>query len=293
MRPSLVVGLALAVAVLGSAQAARAQLLERASSAVRDEPQQSRDDRNDDRDDDRGSSSSSNDDEGQLRRGSRTVRGSGSDWSRPRSSGVSVWGSGRPYFRATPAYSGSGDVSGGKLTTSPASDGLARTTSRIALEGGFVYPAERVSVGRIGASLRVQTTFGLEIAARYSIFMEPRPSGTDSLVLGRIGLDWRIITEEVMQFRVGAAIRHFQDRFGGLFGADVEAGLDFFPIEPLILSFEANIGFVESSMLIQARGSIGFLVDAFEIYLGYNYEGIFGSQNVDLGGPMLGLRFWL
>lgn len=290
MHPSLVVGLALAVTVLGSTQAARAQLLERASSAVRDEPQQSRDDRDDDRDDDQGSSS--NDDEGQLRRGSRTVRGSGSDGSRPRSSGVSVWGAGRPYYRASvaPTYSGG---EGEKVTTAPASDGLARTTTRIALEGGFVYPADPISVGRVGASFRFQTTFGLEIAARYSIFVEPRPAGTDSLVLGRIGLDWRIITEEVMQFRVGAAVRHFQDRFGGLFGADLEAGLDFFPVDPLILSFEANIGFVDSAMVVQARGAIGLLVDVFEIYLGYNYEGIFGSQNVDLGGPMLGLRFWM
>lgn len=170
---------------------------------------------------------------------------------------------------------------------------LAHTTTRVALDGGFVYPAERISAGRLGASFRVQTTFGLEIAARYSIFIEPLSGRTESLALGRIGLDWRIITAEVMQFRVGAALRHFHDRTGALFGADIEVGLDFFPVEPLILSFEANVGLLGNALLLQARGSVGLLVSVFEIYLGYNYEGIFGSQNVDLGGPMLGMRFWM
>ena len=166
-------------------------------------------------------------------------------------------------------------------------------TTRIALDGGFVYPAERISVGRIGASLRIQLPVGLEIVARYGIFVEPRPGRTDSLALGRIGLDWRLVTEDFMQFRLGAALRHFHDRDGDLFGGDIEAGLDFFPIEPLILTFEANVGFLGNALLVQARGSIGFLVSIFEVYVGYDYQGIFGSQNVDLGGPMLGLRFWM
>lgn len=278
-RPSLLVGFAFALGFLGP-EVARAQLLDRASSAVRDEPQQSRDD--DNHHDDNGSS---NNDDGQLNRTSQTVRGSGSYEPRGRPSSPSVWGSNSPYYAEPTTY---------YTAQHPLPrDGLAHTTTRIALDGGFIYPAERISVGRLGASFRVQTTFGLEIAARYSIFIEPLPGRTDSLALGRIGLDWRVITEEVMQFRVGAAVRHFHDRTGGLFGADFEVGLDFFPVEPLILSFEANVGFLGNALLVQARGSIGFLVNVFEIYLGYNYEGIFGSQNVDLGGPMLGLRFWM
>lgn len=277
-HPSLLFGLALALSSLTLSSLptrAHGQLLERASSGVRDEPR--RDDRRDD------SSGSSNESSGQLGRASRTARGSGSRSSEP----SATWGSASPYYHAYPsAYVASPEAP-------PPPGGLARTTTRVALDGGFVHPAERISVGRIGASLRVQTTFGLEIAARYSIFVEPLVGRTDSLALGRIGLDWRIITEEVMQFRLGAALRHFHDRTGALFGADIEAGLDFFPIEPLILTFEANVGFLGNALLVQARGSVGLLVSVFEIYLGYNYEGIFGAQNVDLGGPMLGLRFWM
>ena len=146
---------------------------------------------------------------------------------------------------------------------------------------------------RVGVSMRMQFPIGLEIGARYSIFVEPRAGSTDSLALGRIAIDWRVVTEELVQFRLGAALRHFHDRAGGLFGADVEAGLDLFPVDPLILSFEANVGFVENALVVQARGSVGFLLGIVEIMLGWNYEGLFGTQNVDLGGPMLGLRFWL
>lgn len=279
----------LAALILLVAAPAQAQLLERASSAVRDEPSENNDSSDsDDSNDSSNDDSSSDRDDGRLRRASRTVRG---DRERdydpaPRRQ----WDSLSPYAGSAyePSY-----VVGVNPAPPPPSEGLVHLTTRVALEGGVVLPADPIGVGRIGASLRMQLPIGLEIAARYSIFIEPRAGRTDSLALGRIGVDWRLVTEEFMQFRLGAAIRHFHDRAGGLFGADLEAGLDFFPIDPLILSFEANVGFVENALVVQARGSIGFLLGIVEITLGWNYEGLFGAQNVDLGGPMAGVRFWL
>ena len=269
-----------ALALLLVSAPAQAQLLERASSAVRDEPESSDNDGQDD-------SNSDNDDDGRLDRGSDTVRGQ----EPPRR-----WDSGSPYCEVAspgPVYVEADPATTMTVPPPPPDGGLVHLTTRLGLEGGVVLPADPIGVGRFGASARVQLPIGLELAARYSIFIEPRAGRTDALALGRFAIDWRLVTEEFMQFRLGGAIRHFQDRAGDLYGADIEVGLDFFPIDPLILSFEANVGFIEKALVVQARGSVGFLLGIVEITLGWNYEGLFGAQNVDLGGPMAGVRFWL
>lgn len=157
------------------------------------------------------------------------------------------------------------------------------------VEGGYVL----AGAGRVGAGLRLELPVPLDLFARYSLFIEPLSRGTDYAALGRVGLDWRFIDTPEVLGRLGAAFRHFQDAAGAMLGADAALGFDFFPGEPWVMSIDASIGFVGAAMVAQVRASVGVLIDVLEIYAGYDYEGLFAEGNdVDLGGPMLGLRIW-
>lgn len=293
--------------ILAGPVSARAQLLDRASSAVRGG--------SDDDDDDRQSSSSygqddDDDDDGGSFLGSASdaVRGSGGS---SRSSGSSSYGRSRGYtsrggggggpyggFGASAgpyqryvlgAHPYSGDCSGYGYVSTDETD-LGRTATRIELEAGYALGG----AGRGGASARIQLPIPLDLTVRYSVFAEPQESGVQVAALGRFGLEWRFLDTPVIQMRLGGGGRHFQDAAGGMFGLDVLLGMDIFPGAPLVITVEGGAGFVGQAIVAQVRGTIGATVDAFEIYAGYDYEGLFaGGVHVDLGGPMLGLRLWL
>lgn len=270
--------------VLLGPPAAQAQLLDRASSAARgDSGSQDRSDDRSDDDDDR--SSSSSDDDGALGSASRAARGGSSGGGRG-SSGSSGW-EGPAVHRARASVPYSVAVVGVGIESGEVAD--VPVAARLELEGGYVI----AGAGRIGAGARLELPW-FDIAARYSLFLEPRESGWDAVALGRIGLDWRAVDEEPVVVRIGGGLRHFEDAAGGLFGADVVLGVDLFLGPPVILSLELGAGFVGEAFLAQARGSVGFAVDACEIYVGYDFEGLWsGGGGVDLGGPMLGVRGWL
>lgn len=278
------VGIAL---VIGSPGIAGAQLLDRASSAARGSDDGGSQSRSDDRssdssddDDDRGSS------DGLLGSASRAARGGARTGGSGASSGGGWEGPTPSRARVSVPYS----IAVAEVTVTSGDDAPAPVAARLELEGGYVL----AGAGRIGAGARVELPWAFDVAARYSLFVEPREDGWDAVALGRIGLDWRAVDESSVVVRIGGALRHFQDGAGGLFGADVALGVDLFLGPPVIVSLELGAGFVGEAFVAQGRGSLGFLVGACELYVGYDFEGLWsGSIGVDLGGPMLGVRGWL
>ena len=296
--------------VVAAPVSARAQLLGSASSAVRGS--------DDDDDDDGGQSSSSSSDNDQddddddggsyggsfLGSASSAVRGSGSS----SSSGSSGYGASRGYGGSYGGPYGGSAPSGGPgaryvLGAHPyeldcggygrvvADDTeIGRTAARIELEAGYALGG----AGRGGASARIQLPIPLDLTVRYSVFAEPLESGVQVAALGRFGLEWRFLDDPVIQLRLGGGGRHFQDAAGGVFGLDVLLGIDIFPGSPLVITIEGGVGFVGQAIVAQVRGTIGAMVDRFEIYAGYDSEGLLADgTHVDLGGPMLGVRTWL
>lgn len=190
------------------------------------------------------------------------------------------------YVLGVHPYAGGASGFGGYTSRSD----LGRVASRVELELGYALGG----AGRVGASARLQLPFLIDITTRYSVFVEPLDEGVAMLALGRIGAELRIVDCPVLQLRVGAAVRHFHDAAGGLVGGDVGVAFDIFPGAPVILSGEVTVGAVGQAIIVQARGSVGVIIDSTEIYAGYDFEGLVSAdQLVDLGGPMLGVRLWL
>ncbi|AKF08011.1 hypothetical protein [Sandaracinus amylolyticus] len=284
MSPRLLASLALVLALAPSPRAA-AQLLDRASDTVRsDEPS-----RSSSSDDDSGSSSgsSSSDDDSTLGRASSTVRGDGGG--RPRAR----YAPRRWYVEEQYAPSYGVYASGSVYVASDEPEPLLETMVVAQLEGSYVID----DVGRGTASVRVLLPWPAEIFAGYSLYLEPRERGeTDFVALGRLGAAWRAVDDEAIQVRIGGSLRHWQDAEGARFGGEALAGVDMFPGEPLVLSFEGAAGIVGDAWVFEARGTIGVLMGPVELYAGWHHvalEATNGSGGVELTGPVGGLRLWL
>jgi hypothetical protein len=160
------------------------------------------------------------------------------------------------------------------------------------VEGAYVFDG----VWRGGVNLRAGTRF-LEIDSRTSFFLEA-PGGvpTDAMYLGDAGL-----------WLVAARLRHWTMRLGGgarymvdgrapgegpreyALGWNVGAGVDFFPVRPLVGSARVDVGRLWQATVVQARGTIGAMIGPLEVFAGWDHLQV-GA--VRLGGPLVGVRGW-
>ena len=164
-----------------------------------------------------------------------------------------------------------------------------RTAFRLEAETGYVI----AGAWRVAAAARVQLPFFLDLAARYTLFLEPGDVEVSTFVVGRVDLELRLLDTNGMQLRIGGGLRHAHDPLGSVFGGGMGLAMDIFPFQPVILSLSADVGVVGEAVLASARASLGLIVDATEIYVGYHYEGLLGTVDVDLGAVLLGVRAWL
>lgn len=295
---------------IGLASPAEAQLLGRASDAVRGgtSAQSSDDDDDSDSDNDAAayflSGGSQGDDWQQdardvdpdslIGRASRAVR-------RPRRGSPPLDGGvfGRRSRESSPdlnyfASCPYDDDSGAYLLEPIASDGarrLARPAVRLSAELGYAIEG----AGRGGLSARLSVPFLIDFRVRYSFFLESVDEDTlAAAALGRIGLELRLIQTSEFIFRAGASGLHFHDRQGAVPGVEGTLSFDYFVAEPVVLSGGVGVGVVGESLSLSGRFTIGAMVDSIEIYAGYHYEGlIVADDHVHLGGPVAGVRGWL
>jgi hypothetical protein len=77
--------------------------------------------------------------------------------------------------------------------------------------------------------------------------------------------------------------RTTQGGFNFLYGAD------FFPVDPVVLSTQIDLGNLPHAFVFHARGTVGWQLGRFELFGGYDFLRI-GSTNFQ--GPLAGLRLW-
>ena len=164
-----------------------------------------------------------------------------------------------------------------------------RTAFRLEAETGYVI----AGAWRVAAAARVQFPFFVDLAARYSLFLEPGEVEVSTFVVGRVDLELRLLDTNGMQLRLGGGLRHAHDPLGSVFGGGMGLAMDIFPFQPVILSLSADFGVVGQAVLASARASLGLIVDGTEIYVGYHYEVLLGTVGADLGAVLLGVRAWL
>lgn len=255
---------ALSVAALLAPATAPAQRLRRASDAVHTGSSNRRRDR-DDRDS--GPSSPSSSSSSSPRRNSR--------WFRPRS------------FLPFPYAWGYQGYDAPVETADRSPRGVAVIAS---LDGGLALS----SIGRGGVGLRVLGSV-LEFELRYSAFVEPTNEQTLWAALGRYRGAVALADSADVRLRVFGGLLHWVDDGGSEFGFEGGLGLDAFPAEPWVLSFDLSGGLVGRAGLVGLRGSVGYLVGPVELQLGWQHESLIptvSGDNVDLSGPFVGLRLW-
>ena len=146
------------------------------------------------------------------------------------------------------------------------------------------------------AALRVLTPSRAELDGSFYFFAEEEELEDSNVIetamLGTFGISGRFAQHSTVQFRTGLKFLHWNYEGDSANGVALTYGFDFFPGKPIVGSVNAMIGPLgdKGSVFYDVRGTLGFLLERAEIYAGYDFMGI---DDVHLGGPVVGFRFWL
>jgi len=158
------------------------------------------------------------------------------------------------------------------------------------LDGGIALS----SIARGGVALRVLGA-GLEFELRYTAYAEPGHEGTLWVGLGRYRGGVALADSAEARVRIFGGLLHWIDDAGSQFGGEAGIGLDVFPDDPWVLSFDLSGGVVGRAALVSLRGTVGYMVGPVEFQLGWQHESVIptvSGDGVDLSGPLAGVRLW-
>ena len=168
--------------------------------------------------------------------------------------------------------------------------GTQKWSFRPSGEASYVFD----SILRARVAARFLTPSRLELDGAISFFAE-QLEGSDvveTALLGRGGLSVRFAQESAVQFRTGVSILHWNYEGDQANGVAASYGFDFFPGEPVIGSVDLLLGVLGpgKALFFEGRGTLGVSLGRAEVYVGYDFVLI---EDVDLGGPLMGVRLWL
>lgn len=142
----------------------------------------------------------------------------------------------------------------------------------------------------IGGHVLVEGTwrFGFDTEFR-QVSEDLWPAGLDDLWLGDANVVFRFAQSEAIVMRMGLGANWLSDQFGTDLGFNFTYGGDWFPVQPLVVSGEIDVGTLGSSHLYHLRTTIGANWRFSEVYIGYDYTDIGRTQ---LSGLVAGVRLW-
>ncbi len=159
---------------------------------------------------------------------------------------------------------------------------------QFAVDGGQSGPTQ----GRAGLSLRVALwRFGFD-ANVHSHFTgagsQARPLRT-RIVHGSTHARFAAVLRPKLMWWLGAGLGYAAQQGDVGVGPNLTSTIDLFPRRPLVLSARGDIGTVGGLPTAAGRGTVGFMLQNFELQVGYEARRL-GDQV--LLGPMLGARAW-
>jgi hypothetical protein len=158
--------------------------------------------------------------------------------------------------------------------------------ARLNLEHGF----RTASVQREGFGLLLESEQRLGLQVNWNGYDERLPFGRhDHLQFGDVNVLVRVFDEPSAQVRLGVGVNWLHDRFGTDAGLNLTAAADVFPVKPIVLSGQLDVGTIGDTSTFHTRVTAGVLWKRLEFFGGYDYR-TFGS--VSLHGPVAGLRIW-
>lgn len=156
----------------------------------------------------------------------------------------------------------------------------------VSLEGGSNFD----DLHRFGLRAHLDSTSRLGIITGWNFYREKLACGcTDDLSIGDANLTYRLFQSHLFQMHTGLGLRWLSDRHDTDFGVNVYVGADVFPVRPLVISTSLDFGTLGDANVFHFRATAGLVHKHWEIFSGYDYLSI---GDVDLQGPLLGLRVW-
>ncbi len=142
---------------------------------------------------------------------------------------------------------------------------------------------------RFHGQFRLDTTSRFGFVTNWNAFHERLGGGCDALVLGDFNLTYRFAQSETAALRAGLGARVLADRYSNNWGFNFNYGGEVFPVRPLVLTADLDLGSLGSAFVFHARGTAGMIWRGWEVFTGYDFLRI-GAVN--LQGPLVGVRFW-
>jgi hypothetical protein len=137
----------------------------------------------------------------------------------------------------------------------------------------------------------------LELSASANLFVAPYGTGAtvfgtrvETAWLGDVGGSLASPTADGVHFHYGGGALYWNNEGQGATGGYGSYGIDFFPLDPIIISTVAKVGGLGGQWYFDIRGTAGVSLGQIEAYVGYSHLRVGG---VSLGGPLMGIRMWL
>jgi len=158
-----------------------------------------------------------------------------------------------------------------------------------AARGRAEYGTDFEEIDWIGGHVLIEGTWrwGLECDFR-QVREEFAPTLQDELWLGDANVLFRFAQSPSLQMRSGLGMNFLSDGRSD-FGFNFTYGGDWFPIRPLVLSAEIDLGTLGSAHVSHWRVTSGANWKFSEIYVGYDYYDIGPAQ---VAGLVAGVRLW-
>jgi hypothetical protein len=157
---------------------------------------------------------------------------------------------------------------------------------RLTIENGNDFDG----VNRLAGQLKFDHESRWGILSTWNYYHENLGGGqTDDSLFGSTNVTFRFAQNQNASVYTGLGLNVLTGRQQTNFGVNFTYGGDWYPMDPLIVSAQIDLGTLGDAWLYHARGSVGAIYHGCEFFVGYDFLRI-GSTNVQ--GPMAGVRFW-
>jgi hypothetical protein len=142
----------------------------------------------------------------------------------------------------------------------------------------------------VGGNVLVESTMRLGVESDFRVLQESGPgTGLDSATLGDANLFFRFAQSDQFQARAGLGLNYLSDRADTNFGGNFTYAVDWYPVKPVIVSAEFDLGWLGHESLFHFRVTEGVNWKYGEAYVGYDYYDV---GNFQIGGMVAGVRLW-
>jgi hypothetical protein len=157
--------------------------------------------------------------------------------------------------------------------------------ARVSIENGNDFDG----LNRLGGQVLLDTASRFGIVTNWDHFRESLGVGRDVTTIGDITFLCRFAQSENVLMRAGIGARIMTDEHATNAGVNLHYGGEWFPSQPWVLTGGIDIGNLGDAFVFRARASAGVLWHGVEAFGGYDLLRI---GDVNLHGPMVGVRFW-